>query len=86
MNSRRYSKDEMARRGDELYERLVAPTVTPQDLGKVVAIDVESGEFNIAEDVVPAADGLLDRKPTAQVWLVRIGYPALHRLGRIATA
>ena len=83
MNSRKYSKEEMARRGDELYERHVAPLVTIDDRGKVAAVDVETGEFQIAEDVLSAAEGLRSRNPAVQIWLVRIGYAALHRIGRI---
>ncbi len=41
MRQPRYSKEEQARRGDDLYERLVRSHVEAGNLGKIVAIDVE---------------------------------------------
>lgn len=38
----RYTKEEFARRGDEIYERDILPRITHQDHGKVVAIDIET--------------------------------------------
>lgn len=75
----RYSLDEIARLGDEVYERDVLPTVTAKDAGRYVAIDVESGAFEIGADELSAAHGLLARKPDAQVWLQRVGVRYLHR-------
>src|SRR3954447_5256800 len=37
----RYSKEEFARRGNEIYEREVQPRLTEEDRGKFVAIDIE---------------------------------------------
>ncbi len=41
----RYSKEEFARRGNEIYEREVQPHLNAQDAGKFVAIDIETGAF-----------------------------------------
>jgi hypothetical protein len=88
MNGRqpRYSKDEHARRGTELYERQVRAQVEAGNHGKVVAIDVDSGAFEVDADGLPAATRLLARVPDAQVWCVRIGYPAVHHFGPRVTA
>jgi len=37
----RYSKEEFARRGDEIYDRDIKPHVTAEDDGKFVVIDIE---------------------------------------------
>ena len=47
---RRYPKEEFARRGDAIYERVVAPRLSGRDKGKFVAIDIESGEYEIDKD------------------------------------
>ena len=75
----RYSKDEHARRGAEMYERQVRPQVEAGNHGKVVALDIDSGAFEVADDGLTAAKRLLARQPDAQIWCVRIGYPAVHR-------
>jgi len=80
MPVRRYSKEEHAIRGNALYEQ-VRPQVEAGNHGKIVALDVDSGAFEVAEDTLTAAQRLLTRYPEAQIWCVRIGYPAVYRLG-----
>ena len=46
-----------------------------------MAIDVDSGDFELADDLLPAANRLLARRPEAQVWFVRIGHCGVHRFG-----
>jgi hypothetical protein len=56
----RYSKEEFARRGDEIYEAQVRSQVKEGNHGKIVAIDIETGEFEVADDILPATDRLFD--------------------------
>lgn len=81
MHEPRYSKEEFARRGNDLYEKRIRAQVEDGNDGKVVAIDVDSGQFEVAEDALTASDRLLAKCPEAQTWFVRIGHPALHRFG-----
>ncbi len=78
---RRYSKKEFARRGDALYESKVEPHVTADDDGKFVALDIDTGEFEIHTSEITAGDRLRKRLPEAQIWMVRVGSRALHRFG-----
>lgn len=78
---RRYSKEEIARRGDALYESAVRPNLKPKDERKFVAIDIETGEFEIDDDELTACDRLRARLPKAQIWLVRVGSWYVHRFG-----
>ena len=77
----RYSKEEFARRGKEIYESQVRPQVEQGNHGKIVAIDIETGAFELAKDSLTASDQLLVRYPDAQIWFVRIGHRAVHRIG-----
>ena len=77
----RYTKEEHSRRGEDIYERHVRPQVEREHHGEIVAIDIESGDFELAEDTVTAAERLLIRQPAAQIWCVRIGHRAVHRFG-----
>jgi hypothetical protein len=78
----RYSKEEFARRGDEIYESQVRQQIDEEsDRGKIVAIDIETGAFEIADDTMIATRQLYDRLPDAQPWVMRIGYRAVHRFG-----
>jgi len=77
----RYNKQEHARRGIEIYDRQVRPQLDLASTGKIVAIDVDSGEFEVAENSLTASQQLLIRRPDAQIWCVRVGSPAVHRFG-----
>ena len=77
----RYSKEEFARRGDEMYERKVLPFVQPANESEFVAIDIETGAYEIDADELTASDRLLARVPDAQIWLKRIGSRYLRRFG-----
>ena len=78
----RLSRDDLARRGDETFALRVRPLLRPDDDGKFVAVDVESGAFEVDEDDHAAVSRLHLRVPGAQVWLVRAGHPATHQVRR----
>ena len=77
----RYSKEEFARRGDEIYEQDVKPKVGPQDYGKFVAIDIETRQWEMDADEMTADERLLSRVPDAQMWATRVGLGYLYRFG-----
>ena len=76
------SPDRLADLASEVFDRDVRPLLKPEDEGKFVAIDVESGACKLDEDDHAAVSRLRLRSPGAQVWLVRAGYPAAHQLRR----
>ena len=75
------SFDEFAQRGDAIYEREVRPQARAADTGKFVAIDVDTGLYEIDRTELAATDRLLARRPGARVWLRRIGSRYAHRFG-----
>ena len=74
-------KDEIARLGKEVYERSIRQQVEADHIGQVVAIDVDSGNFAIGENAIAASEGLRDKHPDAQVWLMRVGHRTLYHFG-----
>jgi hypothetical protein len=77
----RYSKEEFSRRGDEIYESQVRSQIEAENYGKIVAIDIETGAFEVADELLSASKHLLARLPDAQTWFVRIGHPAVDHFG-----
>jgi len=77
----RYSKEEFAQRGEAIYQRDIEPLVQGGDDGSFVAIDIETGKYEIDADETAASDRLLARVPNAQIWLRRIGSPYIRRFG-----
>ena len=78
---RRYSKKEFVRRGDALYDSKVRPNLTDEDDGKFVALDIDTGEYEIHASELTSGDRLRKRLPEAQIWMVRVGSRYLHRFG-----
>ncbi len=54
----RYSKEEFARRGNEIYQSQVRSQVEEGNQGRIVAIDIETGAFELADDTITATDHL----------------------------
>ena len=83
----RYSKEEFAQRGDDLYENQIKSQIEAGNNGKVVAIDLETGDFEVDKSEIAACDRLEARHPDAQIWIVRIGARYIRRFGgRIKTS
>jgi hypothetical protein len=79
----RRTPEELARAGSEIFERQVRPALRPEDEGKFVAIDVETGAYEIDVDDYAAVMRLHARKPGADIWLMCAGYPTTCRIGAI---
>jgi peptide subunit release factor RF-3 len=77
----RYSKEEFAQRGDALYDSQIRSQVEEGNHGKIVAIDIETGTFEIADSIVTASEHLLAKVPDAQTWFIRIGHQAVYHFG-----
>ena len=78
----RRTPTELARLGAEVLDRRVQPTLGPDDVGKFVAVDVGTGDYEIDEDDFAAVSRLRAYRPAADVWLGRVGQPAAYRIGR----
>ena len=85
----RYPQQEVAQRGHQLYSsqirdccrRRQAVRVEAENYGKIVAINLETGDFELADDSLTAAKKLLVCHPNAQIFCIRIGHVAVHRIG-----
>ena len=77
----RYSKEEFAQRGDELYQTQIRSQVEEGNHGKIVAIDLETGAFEVDASEIAACDRLEAHHPDAQIWMVRIGSRHVRRFG-----
>ncbi len=81
VRQRRHSKEALAQRGQELYESGIREQVETGNQGKIVAIDIETGDFEVDETVMGATDRLFERQPDAQPWTLRIGHNAVYHFG-----
>jgi hypothetical protein len=79
----RRSLEEIARLGAEAFDRHVRPALRPEDDGKFVAVDIDTGDYEIDPDDYAAVTRLRNRLPSAEVWLGRVGEPAAYRMREV---
>lgn len=78
----RRPREETARLGRDIYERDIQEQVEADHHGEIVAIDVESGDWAIADSVINARERLNARRPNAvDILFERVGYQTLYRFG-----
>ena len=63
MTTPKYSIDEVCDRGEKIYEERIKPLVEPQENGKFIVIDIESGDYELDDEMLVASDRLRERRP-----------------------
>ena len=81
MPSAKYSREEVATRGEAIYEREIRPKVESQNQGKYLVLDIETGEYEINPDDLVATKRAMAKRPDAVLYGLRIGHRAAYRLG-----
>lgn len=67
--------DELARRAQEFYDRELRKAVeTAENIGKILVLDVASGDYEIDEMGIETARRLQAKHPGAPLFAFRIGY------------
>ena len=72
MPSRRRPREETARLGKELYERDIRSQVEADHHGEIVAIDVDSGSWAVANGEIAAVDHLREMRPVPSTSCVNV--------------
>lgn len=76
------NSDEIAQRGKELYQqRLRTQVETADNIGKIIAIDLNTGDYAIDQDLLAACNRLKAKQPHAVTWIERVGYDAVYAIG-----
>ena len=70
--------------GMAMYEEM-RTEMEANEWGRMVVIDVNSGDYEVADDDLTATMRLFERRPDALTWGERVGCHAVHRMGFRAT-
>ena len=69
-------------RGQQWYENGIRQQVdTEENVGKIVAIDVETGEFVLAPDHIAALAAIRGRVANPFLYFLRVGYVTPTKIG-----
>ncbi|MGJ5627841.1 hypothetical protein [Nostoc sp. CALU 1950] len=82
MSYPKLSDEEIIQRGKEFYEKHIRSQVeTVENIGKLISINVETGEYEIGDDLLVTSRRLQAKQPDAAIWAERIGYDAVYAVG-----
>ena len=70
-----------AERGAMLYEQKLRGLLEPTHNGKYIVIDVDTGDYELDEDHLAAADRAAAKHPGAPLYATRVGSRSLGRIG-----
>ncbi len=73
-----YVPGDIAARGEAIYREQIQPQVESVPKGSFVVIDIESGDYEIDSGDASATRRLLDRRPKAVTYGVRVGHRAAY--------
>jgi hypothetical protein len=70
-----WTTEEVVAAGSKIYEQSIRRVVeTPENIGKMLTLDVETGEYKIGINSIEGAIELKPSRPTARLFTLIIGY------------
>ncbi len=76
--------EEVAHRAQQMYESSIRQQVHSEDnIGKMVIIDIETGNYEVDEDGLVSATHLSEKNPTARLFGICIGYNVSASFGGV---
>lgn len=61
---------------ESIYQELRSEVETPENVGKMMVIDTQGGDFEIDPQHIPAWKRLKQRQPEGDFFAIRIGFKA----------
>ena len=78
------SSEEVAKRAYQIYESRIRQKVEiDENIGKMVIINVETGDYEVDETGLKAAEQLQAKSPYARLFGIRIGYNVAASFGGV---
>jgi hypothetical protein len=78
------SREEVARRAKQIYETEIRQKVeVEENIGKMIIIDIETGDYEIEDAGLKAAHNLYAKHPYARLFGIRIGYNVAASIGGV---
>jgi hypothetical protein len=81
MPQTQYTREEIVRRGQALYDAQIRPHVEVDHKGKFLVVNVDTGDFEIDTDELAALHRARAKDADAPLYLLRIGSPTAYKLG-----
>lgn len=76
--------EETACRAKAIYEQSIRSKVESEHHGHFVAVDIDTGQYEVSPCTVTASLKLTARLPRARIFNMRIGYPYVYSVRTVA--
>ena len=73
--------DKHAEKSMAIYREKIRPLVYPQQKGRMLVIDPDSGDYEVDDSAIAATDRLRERRPDTLFFGIKIGYKASISFG-----
>ena len=73
--------DEIISRGSQIYEELLKSLLEPEQTGRFVAIEPETGRYFVGDTDGEALFAAHQAMPESQFYVKRVGFDITHKLG-----
>jgi len=74
-------REEIARRGQEYYDRFLRAKLEPEHKGKYLVLDIDTGDYELDADEMTAIDRARAKHPHSVFYILRVGYRAAVHIG-----
>ena len=71
----------IARRGQAFYRSIREKVEKRENMGKIISIDINTGNYEIDDNLLESSDRLHREWPDAVIWAERIGFSAVYAVG-----
>ncbi len=71
----------IARRGQAFYRSIREKVENRENQGKIISIDINTGNYEIDDNLLECSDRLQREWPEAAIWAERIGFSAVYAVG-----
>ncbi len=76
----RFTVEEIRQQAEEIYRHKIRSNLSADDKGKFLVVDVLSGDYEVDEEDLSAADILKARRPNGKFSGLRVGYTSSYTL------
>lgn len=80
----RFTNEEIARRGEEIYTASLRHQLEGSYRDKILIIDIETGEYEIDDDALTASKRALAKHPGAAIYGLRIGARFVYKFSGLS--
>ncbi len=81
MATGKHQRSDLATRAHAIYDAELRHKLEPHEHGRYLALDVETGDYEIADSIVAANQKMRARHPLPTLFFtLRVGYPAAVKM------